>query len=62
MVVAHGSGSSRFSPRNRAVAEELSRSGLGVLRVGLLIEPGALERVASLAVAWFRRYLTLSAR
>jgi putative phosphoribosyl transferase len=36
VVFAHGSGSSRFSPRNRYVAAELNRSGLGTLLVDLL--------------------------
>lgn len=38
VVFAHGSGSSRFSPRNRFVAEELSRSGLATLLIDLLTE------------------------
>lgn len=33
---AHGSGSSRHSPRNRAVAEVLLRAGLGTLLIDLL--------------------------
>src|SRR6267142_1918770 len=36
VVFAHGSGSSRFSPRNRAVAAALRASGLGTLLVDLL--------------------------
>lgn len=36
VVFAHGSGSSRFSPRNRAVAEYLNRAGLGTLLFDLL--------------------------
>ncbi|HKI44681.1 MAG TPA: dienelactone hydrolase family protein [Balneolales bacterium] len=36
VVFAHGSGSSRFSPRNQTVAEELNRSGLGTLLFDLL--------------------------
>ncbi len=36
VVFAHGSGSSRFSPRNRNVAEELNRSSLGTLLFDLL--------------------------
>jgi putative phosphoribosyl transferase len=36
VVFAHGSGSSRFSPRNRAVAAALRGSGLGTLLVDLL--------------------------
>jgi putative phosphoribosyl transferase len=31
VVFCHGSGSNRFSPRNRAVAERLQRSGLATL-------------------------------
>jgi putative phosphoribosyl transferase len=36
VVFAHGSGSSRFSPRNRAVAESLQARGLGTLLLDLL--------------------------
>ena len=36
VVFAHGSGSSRFSPRNRAVARELNRRGLATLLLDLL--------------------------
>ena len=36
VVFAHGSGSSRFSPRNRAVAAALRSGGLGTLLVDLL--------------------------
>ncbi|HEY1592020.1 MAG TPA: alpha/beta family hydrolase [Solirubrobacteraceae bacterium] len=39
VVFAHGSGSSRHSPRNRQVAEELSANGLATLLFDLL-EPG----------------------
>lgn len=38
VVFAHGSGSSRFSPRNRYVAEVLNRGGLGTLLFDLLTE------------------------
>ena len=38
VVFAHGSGSSRHSPRNRFVAEELSAAGLGTLLMDLLTE------------------------
>jgi dienelactone hydrolase len=37
-LFAHGSGSGRFSPRNRAVAEALARAGLGTLLMDLLTE------------------------
>ena len=36
VVFAHGSGSSRFSPRNRLVAASLNQGGLGTLLVDLL--------------------------
>ncbi len=36
VVFAHGSGSSRFSPRNRHVAQSLNKAGLGTLLVDLL--------------------------
>lgn len=42
VLFAHGSGSSRFSPRNRAVAGELNSAGLGTLLLDLLT--GAEER------------------
>jgi dienelactone hydrolase len=38
VLFAHGSGSSRFSPRNRAVAAELHEAGLGTLLLDLLTE------------------------
>lgn len=38
VLFAHGSGSSRHSPRNRAVAAELNRVGLGTLLLDLLSE------------------------
>ncbi|MGH9034846.1 MAG: dienelactone hydrolase family protein [Acidimicrobiia bacterium] len=36
VLFAHGSGSSRHSPRNRYVADELQRGGLGTVLVDLL--------------------------
>src|SRR5215212_11708077 len=36
VLFAHGSGSSRLSPRNRLVAERLQRTGLGTLLFDLL--------------------------
>ena len=38
VLFAHGSGSGRHSPRNRAVAEALQRDGLGTLLLDLLPE------------------------
>ena len=36
VLFAHGSGSSRHSPRNRQVADHLQRAGLGTLLMDLL--------------------------
>lgn len=48
VVFAHGSGSSRFSPRNRYVAEVLQRSGLGTLLFDLLTqEEEAIDAVTA---------------
>jgi putative phosphoribosyl transferase len=44
VVFAHGSGSSRNSPRNRQVAAELGRGGLATLLFDLLDESEANER------------------
>ena len=44
VVFAHGSGSSRSSPRNRFVAERLHRRGLGTLLFDLLDEDEAQDR------------------
>src|SRR3954465_13539877 len=49
VLFAHGSGSSRHSPRNRFVAGELNRGGLGTLRLDLL--PPEEEGVAALTGA-----------
>ena len=38
VLFAHGSGSSRHSPRNQRVAEDLQRAGLGTLLLDLLTE------------------------
>ena len=42
VVFAHGSGSSRFSPRNRFVAGTLEDAGLGTLLLDLLSAPEAV--------------------
>ncbi|MEU6702170.1 phosphoribosyltransferase family protein [Streptomyces wuyuanensis] len=44
VMFAHGSGSSRHSPRNRAVATALNAAGLGTLLFDLLTEPEAADR------------------
>jgi len=38
VLFAHGSGSSRFSPRNRQVAKTLQQAGLAILLMDLLTE------------------------
>jgi pimeloyl-ACP methyl ester carboxylesterase len=44
LVFAHGSGSSRRSPRNRQVAQALNREGLGTLLFDLLTAGEELDR------------------
>jgi len=44
VLFAHGSGSSRHSPRNRFVAERLNRAGLGTLLFDLLSEREEADR------------------
>jgi putative phosphoribosyl transferase len=44
VVFAHGSGSSRHSPRNRFVAETLNQAGLGTLLIDLLTRDEELDR------------------
>jgi dienelactone hydrolase len=71
VIFAHGSGSSRFSPRNRYAAERLQKAGLGTLLFDLLTEdesedrrnvfdiPLLSERVEQ-AVAWAKADAALS--
>ncbi len=44
VLFAHGSGSSRLSPRNRAVADDLNRRGFATLLLDLLTEAEARDR------------------
>lgn len=44
VIFAHGSGSSRLSPRNRFVARELKKAGLATLLFDLLTEDEAADR------------------
>ncbi|WP_454859103.1 phosphoribosyltransferase family protein [Promicromonospora soli] len=44
VLFAHGSGSSRHSPRNRYVADELNQAGLGTLLFDLLTPQEELDR------------------
>ena len=45
VIFAHGSGSSRLSPRNREVAGSLNRAGLATLLFDLLTDAEAADRV-----------------
>ncbi|MEM4275501.1 MAG: hypothetical protein QXK74_05390 [Candidatus Nitrosocaldaceae archaeon] len=51
VIFAHGSGSSRFSPRNRFVADVLNNSGLSTLLLDLLTKE---EEVLDLKTAEYR--------
>ena len=44
ILFAHGSGSGRFSPRNRFVAEHLQQGGIGTLLIDLLMPDEAEDR------------------
>lgn len=44
ILFAHGSGSSRLSPRNRAVADDLNRRGFATLLFDLLADDEAIDR------------------
>jgi len=44
VIFAHGSGSSRMSPRNRYVADRLNAAGLATLLFDLLTEEEALDK------------------
>jgi putative phosphoribosyl transferase len=44
VLFAHGSGSSRHSPRNRFVADQLNAAGLGTLLFDLLVPPEDADR------------------
>ncbi|GHC34609.1 phosphoribosyltransferase family protein [Streptomyces cinnamoneus] len=58
VVFAHGSGSSRLSPRNRAVAQALSDAGLGTLLFDLLTPLEENDRANVFAVEPLARRLT----
>ncbi|KNB53139.1 alpha/beta family hydrolase [Streptomyces caatingaensis] len=52
VIFAHGSGSSRHSPRNRAVAATLNRAGLGTLLFDLLTPEEAEDRQKVFAIGF----------
>ena len=47
VIFAHGSGSSRLSPRNRLIAGELHRKGIGTLLFDLLTQEEAVDEARS---------------
>lgn len=51
VVFAHGSGSSRHSPRNRSVAHALQQAGIATLLVDLLTPEEELSRAAAFDIA-----------
>ncbi|MFO7963124.1 MAG: alpha/beta hydrolase [Desulfobacterales bacterium] len=59
VVFAHGSGSSRHSPRNQSVAIELQNGGLATLLMDLLTEK---EEAEDMRTGWFRFNIDLLAQ
>ena len=58
VVFAHGSGSSRHSPRNRYVARVLTEAGLGTLLFDLLTPEEELDRANVFDIGLLARRLT----
>ena len=57
VLFAHGSGSSRHSPRNNLVAGALRDAGIGTLLLDLLTEREALDRAKVFDIAFLARRL-----
>ncbi len=62
VVFAHGSGSGRFSPRNRQVARELQQAGLATLLLDLLEECEGNDRANVFDIALLADRLQAAAR
>lgn len=62
VIFAHGSGSSRFSPRNRLVAAALHAAGLGTLLFDLLTEDESQDRNNVFNIALLARRLAAAVR
>ena len=60
VLFAHGSGSSRLSPRNRLVAERLQRAGLGTLLFDLLQPEEAANRANVFDISLLAERLVLA--
>jgi len=61
VIFAHGSGSSRFSPRNAMVAESLQQAGLATLLFDLLTDAEAAQRRNVFDIALLADRLNLAA-
>jgi putative phosphoribosyl transferase len=61
IVLAHGSGSGRFSPGNRYLADSLRQAGFATLLVDLLTEQEAAERSNACNIPLLARRLDLAA-
>lgn len=62
VVFAHGSGSSRLSPRNVGVAEVLNGAGIGTLLFDLLTDAEAEDRAKVFDIALLARRLEAAAK
>lgn len=62
VLFAHGSGSSRLSPRNRFVAEQLQQAGLATLLIDLLTQDEDLEHERRFDIPLLTRRLAGAAR
>lgn len=62
VLFAHGSGSSRHSPRNQAVAEVLNRAGIATLLFDLLTPEEALDRANVFDIGLLARRLLAGTR
>ncbi|HUL50078.1 MAG TPA: alpha/beta fold hydrolase [Gemmatimonadales bacterium] len=60
VLFAHGSGSSRLSPRNQFVAEALQQAGIGTLLFDLLTDPEARDRRNVFAIELLAERLELA--
>lgn len=62
IVFAHGSGSSRLSPRNKYVAQALAKAGFGTLLFDLLLPDEAADRAATFDIDLLADRLVLATR
>ena len=62
VLFAHGSGSSRLSPRNRLVAEALNAEGIGTLLFDLLTEAESRDRRNVFDIPLLAQRLVLATR